>query len=440
MKLTSNLSLKKPEGTDNVRIDDLNDNMDILDTEVVKKASDLVDGRMSKEDKAKLDAATSAATASTVMVRDASGRAKVAAPSATDDVARLGDITKTQVGLGSVENYSIASKSEAEAGTASNRYMTPERTAQAITELAAGGDGKRTARFVIGASTAGWTASDVDYLCDGTDDQVEINAAITALPVGGGEIVILDGTYNITAKINVNKSNVKLRGNGNATILKRMWDSESAEGVITLNNASDCIIASLQIDGNRNMYDSVNYHGIYLIGTSLYNLIKDNMCRNCRYAIYVAGSSSSQIITNNDCSISCLYGIYVQTNGNLISDNICNNITLSNSCAMYITGSNNMISGNVCCGNKAIGLAMSGVGSNNTITGNTFNGNGTQGIATLGSNKRNTITGNTCNDNISTGISLTSYTGNNIVVGNNTSGSGTGINDQGSGNVVANNI
>lgn len=40
--------------------------------------------------------------------------------------------TKAQVGLGSVENYPTASQAEAEAGTAANRYMTPQRTAQSI--------------------------------------------------------------------------------------------------------------------------------------------------------------------------------------------------------------------------------------------------------------------------------------------------------------------
>src|SRR5690606_21830940 len=86
----------------------------------------------------------------------------------------------------------------------------------------------KTARFVIGTSTSGWTEKDCDYLCDGTNDQVEINNAINALPASGGEIVILDGTYNITARINVNKNNVSIRGSGNATILKRMWDSSSS--------------------------------------------------------------------------------------------------------------------------------------------------------------------------------------------------------------------
>jgi hypothetical protein len=44
-------------------------------------------------------------------------------------------VTKTQVGLSSVENYGIASQVEAEAGTANDKYMTPLRTKEAILEL-----------------------------------------------------------------------------------------------------------------------------------------------------------------------------------------------------------------------------------------------------------------------------------------------------------------
>jgi hypothetical protein len=40
--------------------------------------------------------------------------------------------TKGDIGLGSVENYAIASQAEAEAGTSNAKYMTPLRTDQAI--------------------------------------------------------------------------------------------------------------------------------------------------------------------------------------------------------------------------------------------------------------------------------------------------------------------
>ena len=49
-------------------------------------------------------------------------------------------VTKTQVGLGNVQDFGIADQAEAEAGTADNKYMTPLRTAQAIAELASLGN------------------------------------------------------------------------------------------------------------------------------------------------------------------------------------------------------------------------------------------------------------------------------------------------------------
>ena len=58
------------------------------------------------------------------------------------------NVTKAQIGLGSVENYPIASTAEAQAGSANNRYMTPLKVKQAIEAIAptfsskwGGGDG-----------------------------------------------------------------------------------------------------------------------------------------------------------------------------------------------------------------------------------------------------------------------------------------------------------
>ncbi|WP_152393752.1 hypothetical protein [Paenibacillus guangzhouensis] len=82
MKTTANLGLKKPEGTDIVNIDDLNGNMDTLDAEVVKKASSTADGRMTKEDKGKLDGIEAGANKyvhpathpASILVQDANNR------------------------------------------------------------------------------------------------------------------------------------------------------------------------------------------------------------------------------------------------------------------------------------------------------------------------------------------------------------------------------
>jgi len=106
--------------------------------------------------------ATSTAAPNTIVQRDAQGRIKAAAPAEADDVARKAEIdtlqssvnnvsssldahasntsnphgvTKDQVGLGNVQNYGIATQAQAEAGTANNVYMTPQRTKQAIDAL-----------------------------------------------------------------------------------------------------------------------------------------------------------------------------------------------------------------------------------------------------------------------------------------------------------------
>jgi hypothetical protein len=50
----------------------------------------------------------------------------------TDLVNNPHFVTKAQVGLSSVANYAVATQAEAEAGVANNAYMTPARTSQAI--------------------------------------------------------------------------------------------------------------------------------------------------------------------------------------------------------------------------------------------------------------------------------------------------------------------
>lgn len=54
-ELTTNLGLKKPLGNETADIAVINENMDTIDLELTKKATQTQDGRMSKEDKIKLD-------------------------------------------------------------------------------------------------------------------------------------------------------------------------------------------------------------------------------------------------------------------------------------------------------------------------------------------------------------------------------------------------
>ena len=179
------------------------------------------------------------------------------------------------------------------------------------THLEDGTQHAKTARFVIGTSTSGWTAKDCDYLCDGTNDQEEIIQALNDLPATGGEVVILDGTYNITASINIPKDNVSIRGSGNATTLKRMYNStdtdsgSTARGLITLNGKSGCKIQGLQIDGNKATYTASYNYGIYLYSSSN-NTVTGNICNNNSYGISLQSSINNKVIDNTcNSNVNC---------------------------------------------------------------------------------------------------------------------------------------
>lgn len=57
---------------------------------------------------------------------------KATLDSHTENISNPHKVTKTQVGLGNVDNYSTATQAEAEAGTVTNKFMTPATTAQSI--------------------------------------------------------------------------------------------------------------------------------------------------------------------------------------------------------------------------------------------------------------------------------------------------------------------
>lgn len=97
-----------------------------------------------------------------------------------------------------------------------------QRAANAINESFDTISGKRTCRITVGTSAAGWTQADCDYLCDGTDDQVELNAAIAAVrAAGGGEIALLAGEYNIPEgwEVNMTAAPLTLSGETGAVVL-----------------------------------------------------------------------------------------------------------------------------------------------------------------------------------------------------------------------------
>jgi hypothetical protein len=169
VELTPNLGLKKPEENDYYNVQNQNDNMNSIDErigELSEVATISKDGLMSKTDKVKLseldnrvDNLSTPATTSKLGIIKVGSNLSITSDGTLSSIAgyshpttkqctytapvtsvagRAGAValSKADVGLGSVENYGIATLAEAQAGATGVKYMTPERVKQAIQTIA----------------------------------------------------------------------------------------------------------------------------------------------------------------------------------------------------------------------------------------------------------------------------------------------------------------
>ncbi len=134
----------------------------------------------------------------------------------------------------------------------------------------------RSATFVVAASdSAASSKKQADYVCDGVDDQVEIQAAIDALPANGGKVLLLEGTFILDApndfyvagskySINVNKNNLQISGS-KGTVLK-------LKNGINIGTASNLYLATLNIGGNNITIKNIHFNNNYTNVTADYNV------------------------------------------------------------------------------------------------------------------------------------------------------------------------
>lgn len=266
--------------------------------------------------------------------------------------------------------------------------------------------GKRTTRLTIGTSTSGWAAKDCDYLCDGEADDVEINAAIDALPEEGGEIVLLDGSYYLTDDIDLGTAGVTIRGNGQATKLVR-----AADGVSMLYiRYPGCTVENLYLDGQIEAYTGSSNSGIY-VGSD------NNIIRGCT----ITGNTS--------------YGIQCWGAHNMISEN-----TISNSyTGINVLDDYNVVSNNVALSNSEHGINVNG--DHNTVTGNISRLNAVANLRLTAANHC-VVVGNdfsiTADDEVTAQYAVYLYGTSNTynTVTENLLGSGSITDDGGTGNIT----
>jgi len=288
-----------------------------------------------------------------------------------------------------------------------------------------------------------------DYVCDGVNDQVEINQAITDLSaLGGGTVLLRRGTYDIRDQINL-ASYIVVTGEGYATLL-RIPDAFNANLPVFYGlNISNVLISDLRIDGNRANQTVGEQYGFYFSGVT-YSTIRSCRVDNMRYPAIRFLNSDHNLVEGNQLININLAAIWTLTSDyNVIVDNVLNAINDAgflgggsdnifgyneiygavNNWGIDYSGdgnSRNTIIGNIIHDNPGsigiyIGSSGAGTATDNAVIGNIVENNDA-GIALDVGAHRCTVTGNICRGNVYYGIwveecNLVSITGN-IVYGN----------------------
>lgn len=194
---------------------------------------------------------------------------------------------------------------------------------------------KSPATKVVAASDTPNAEARADYVCSGVDDQVEIQAAIDAVAVSGGKVVLLEGSFKISDGIYLDDY-VTLEGHGFNT-----WIEATAKGTASpedVNHFSMChiidkvyvTVKNIRWDANNLMYYGIqtyataldDLHHIWIEGNYVYEagddeigieqyskqvMIRDNYCRTTTWLfggpsnIEVQDGATEIWILNNHC-------------------------------------------------------------------------------------------------------------------------------------------
>ncbi|MDD1676942.1 MAG: GPI anchored serine-threonine rich family protein [Methanomicrobiales archaeon] len=126
-------------------------------------------------------------------------------------------------------------------------------------------------------SSSTWKAQ-AKYICDGVNDQVEINAALSALP-SGGTVILASGKFNLASPVRP-KSHTTLEGQGkDATILNFV-----SEDSVSLGNSGYITISDFQITGKGRVYITSSHN--VLTNIKVYNVDNSKASAFHIYAYY----------------------------------------------------------------------------------------------------------------------------------------------------------
>ena len=161
---------------------------------------------------------------------------------------------------------------------------------------------KGTATFVVASSTASQAVKQAaDFVCNGTADDVEIQAALDAAALVKGAVHCTEGVYAISATLTIN-DDTTLQGVPEGTVFS--LDSEVDDSVIENDDPSggdaNIVLRDFKIDGNQATNDAAGSHGIFMDKVTGLRIEGVNVFDCFDVGIYTDNSADVQI---NQCSV-----------------------------------------------------------------------------------------------------------------------------------------
>ena len=185
----------------------------------------------------------------------------------------------------------------------------------------AGPRGYGFASYVVAAHNS-IDNENADFVCDGVDDQVTINAAIDSLSIIGGSIYLREGTYILSDNVVISKSNVALVGAGSATVLRREDNHNENMRVIYALGKANLLIQNLRIDGNKSNPDNGTTDGIYFENVDNSKIVDCWIKNMTEVGIYLRFSNNNIVMMNTIQNDSFSGVLQVSSSNNIVANNV----------------------------------------------------------------------------------------------------------------------
>jgi hypothetical protein len=184
----------------------------------------------------------------------------------------------------------------------------------------------RSATIVIAASnSSAKSKAQADYVCDGIDDNVEIQTALDLIKTLGGRVLLTEGTYHITATLiptsvsGGNRAGNKVILSGMSTGAILLWEGAPEGWIIDVPHAWGFKVENLSFDGNANAGNGLRIYGSVvesIVITAQRNSFHNLHFIHCTTAIQIGIDGTSMSATNyfHHTQIDeCTNGIYLNS-------------------------------------------------------------------------------------------------------------------------------